>query len=75
MNTIWTSDKTQLGVDTLKAMLVTMVNYDEICAELFKMLSQRKISLRKYTILKNTAALLLIFKVRMTTVPAYFYCT
>jgi hypothetical protein len=33
MNSTWTSNKTQLGVDTLKAVLVTEVNYDETCAE------------------------------------------
>jgi hypothetical protein len=31
MNSTLTSDKTQLGVDTLKAMFVTKVNYDETC--------------------------------------------
>jgi hypothetical protein len=46
-------------MDTLEAMLVTEVNYDETCVET---------SLRKFTTLKNTAALLLVFKVRMTTV-------
>lgn len=29
MNTTWTNDKTELGVDALKAMLMTRVNYTE----------------------------------------------
>jgi ribosomal protein L16 Arg81 hydroxylase len=42
MNGTWTSNKSQPGVDTLKAMLVTKVNYDEACAEFFKMLLTKK---------------------------------
>jgi hypothetical protein len=42
MNGAWTSNKTQLGVDTLQAMLVTKVNYAETCVEFFKMLLTKK---------------------------------
>jgi hypothetical protein len=56
MNSTWTSGKTQLGVDTLKAVIVTKVNYDKTCVEFFKMLLT-KTTLRKFTTVKNTAAL------------------
>jgi hypothetical protein len=47
MNSPWTSGKTQLGVDTLKAVLMTKVNYYETCAEFFKMLLREKDVLKK----------------------------
>lgn len=42
MNSTWTSDKSQLGVNILKAILVTKVNYDETCVEFYKMLLSKK---------------------------------
>lgn len=37
MNSTWSSDKTQLGMDTLKAMHVTKVNFTENCTDFYKM--------------------------------------
>jgi len=41
MNNIWTSDKTQLNVDTLKAMLITKVNFSLSCSDFYDMLLQQ----------------------------------
>jgi hypothetical protein len=41
-NGTWSSGKTQLGMGTLKAMLVTTVNYDGTCVESFTMLLTKK---------------------------------
>lgn len=47
MNNTWTSYKTQLSVDTLKAMLLIKVNYDKTCVEFYKMLQTEKNLLKK----------------------------
>lgn len=47
MNSLWTNDKTHLGVETLKAMLITKVNYEETCVEFYKMLHIKKDILQK----------------------------
>jgi hypothetical protein len=70
MNSTWTSDKTQLRVDTLGAMFMTKVNYDETCVEFFFfiILLIKKDLLKKIHNSENTAAFLIIFKVSITTV-------
>lgn len=35
MNNMWTSDKTQLKIETLKAMLITKCNFKETCSEFY----------------------------------------
>jgi hypothetical protein len=71
MSNPWSSDKTQLGVNTLKTVLVIKVDYDETAVEFRRCFQQGKTSVRKFTSLKNTADLLvLIFKVRMTTISS-----
>jgi hypothetical protein len=47
MNSTWTSDETQLRMDTLGAMFVTKVNYDETCVEFFIILLIKKDLLKK----------------------------
>jgi hypothetical protein len=42
MSRSWSSDKSQLGMFTLKAVLVIMVNYDETCAEFSEMILTEK---------------------------------
>lgn len=60
MNSIWASDKTQLHMDTLKAILVTKVAYGETCAELFKMLLEDKDFLEKIQSSNKYGALILL---------------
>lgn len=38
MNKIWTSEKTQLKVSTLKALLVTKVNFTQSCIDFYTFL-------------------------------------
>jgi hypothetical protein len=38
MNSLWTSQKTQLSVETLKAVLIPRVNFECACVDFFKML-------------------------------------
>jgi hypothetical protein len=33
MNSLWTSEKTQLSVETLKAVLITRVNFEYTCMD------------------------------------------
>ena len=47
MNSFWTSDKTRLEIDTLKAILLTKVNYEENCTEFYTMLQSEKNLLKK----------------------------
>jgi hypothetical protein len=47
VNSAWTSDRSQLGVDTSKAVLVTEATYDETCVGFFKMLLTKKELLKK----------------------------
>ena len=35
INNMWTSDKTQLKIETLKAMLITKCNFKETCSEFY----------------------------------------
>ena len=39
MNKLWTSDKTQLNVRTLSAMLMTKFNSNNTCAEFYSFLN------------------------------------
>jgi hypothetical protein len=41
MNNIWTSDKTQLNVDTSEAMFITKVNFSLSCSDFYDMLLQQ----------------------------------
>jgi hypothetical protein len=63
MNSIWTSDKTQLGVDNGSDLRQTMM---KLLLSFLKCFRQN--DLKKIHNSEIIAALLLIFKVRMTTV-------
>jgi len=41
MNKIWTSEKTQLGIAVLKAILITKININKSCNELYSYLKTR----------------------------------
>jgi hypothetical protein len=41
MNDTWTSEKTQLAIDTLSAVLVTKVNFGYSCVEFYDVLLNR----------------------------------
>lgn len=47
MNKIWTSEKTQLKVETLKALLFTKINFKYSCLEFFNYLKQNEKLLKK----------------------------
>jgi hypothetical protein len=47
MNSLWTSEKTQLSVETLKAVLITRVNFEHTCLDFFKMLCGKRGILKK----------------------------
>ena len=42
MNNFWTSDKTQLKVDTLKGMLISKINFDLSCTDFYKKIKNEK---------------------------------
>ena len=47
MNKIWTSEKTQLKVPTLKALLMTKVNFKHTCMEFYGVLKSTPELLKK----------------------------
>ena len=42
MNNFWTSDKTQLKVDTLKGMLISKINFDLSCTDFNKKIKNER---------------------------------
>ncbi|KAK4886708.1 hypothetical protein RN001_002979 [Aquatica leii] len=42
MNKVWTSEKTQLSVTTLKSILVTKYNFNESCSEFYHLIKENE---------------------------------
>ena len=47
MNKIWTSEKTQLKVPTLKALLITKINFKHTCMDFYRVLKSTPELLKK----------------------------
>lgn len=46
INNIWTAEKSQLKVDTLKSMIITRVNNKLTCLEFYKALLENEMALK-----------------------------
>lgn len=44
---IWTKEKTQLNVSTLKALIITKLNFDYTCLEFYELLKNNNLLLKK----------------------------
>uniref|UniRef100_A0A8C6U2L6 HAT C-terminal dimerisation domain-containing protein n=1 Tax=Neogobius melanostomus TaxID=47308 RepID=A0A8C6U2L6_9GOBI len=49
MNNTWTDERNRMGLDTLKELLITRVNFQYSCSEFYTRISDNRSLLKKYT--------------------------